>query len=44
MVLEKYENGEYQYANCEVEITYILGRNEDEKIFVPEGYVILGVK
>ncbi|EHN17061.1 DUF3850 domain-containing protein [Clostridium sporogenes] len=44
LVLEKYENGEYQYANCEVEITYILGRNEDEKIFVPEGYVILGVK
>ncbi len=44
LVLERYENGEYQHANCEVEITYILGRNEDEKIFVPEGYVILGVK
>lgn len=24
-------------------ITYILGRNEDEKQFVPEGYVILGM-
>lgn len=25
-------------------ITYILGRNEDEKIYVPDGYVILGIK
>ena len=44
LVLEEYENGKYQYANCQVEIVYILGRNEDEKIFVPEGYVILGIK
>lgn len=25
-------------------ITYILGREEDEKQFVPDGYVILGIK
>lgn len=29
---------------CKKRITYILGRNEDEKQFVPAGYVILGIK
>lgn len=44
LVLEQYENGQYQYANCEVKITYILGRNEAERMFVPKGYVILGIQ
>lgn len=42
--LIEYENGRLQYAECDVTITYILGRNEDEKKYVPEGYVILGIK
>jgi hypothetical protein len=42
--LQRYENEECQKANCNVTITYILGRNEDEKMFVPDGYVIVGIK
>lgn len=42
--LIEYENGRLQYAECDVTITYILGRNEDEKKYVPKGYVILGIK
>ena len=44
LVLLRHENGASQRAECDVTITYILGRNEDEKMFVPEGYVILGIK
>ena len=44
MKLVEYENGRLQYAECDVTITYILGRNEDEKRYVPEGYVVLGIK
>lgn len=41
--LREYEAGKYLGDTCKVRVTYILGRNEDEKIFVPEGYVILGI-
>ncbi|MGV8982107.1 DUF3850 domain-containing protein [Clostridium sp.] len=44
LTLKRYENGEYQKADCDVTITYILGRNDDEKMFVADGYVILGIK
>lgn len=44
LILEKYEFGEFQNDTCEVEVTYILGREPDEKQYVPEGYVILGIK
>ncbi|WP_238886481.1 DUF3850 domain-containing protein [Clostridium sp. YIM B02551] len=44
LILEKYENGEYLNKIHKVNITYILGREEDEKQYVPEGYVILGTK
>lgn len=42
--LVEYRDGKLQYAECNVTITYILGRLEDEKLYVPEGYVILGFK
>lgn len=43
--LMKYSiNGNWMLESITVKITYILGRNEDEKMFVPEGYVILGIK
>lgn len=42
--LIEYKNGHLQYAECHVTITYILGRSKDEKKYVPEGYVILGIK
>lgn len=44
LILEEWDNGQYQYAVCTVEVTYILGREEDEKMYVPDGYVILGIK
>ncbi|MEG2290711.1 MAG: DUF3850 domain-containing protein [Clostridium sp.] len=33
--LVEYKEGRLQYAECNVSITYILGRNEDEKEYVP---------
>ena len=36
-------DGEYKGNSFTRRITYILGRNEDEKIYVPKGYVILGI-
>lgn len=43
--LIEWDNEKGYYDNCIAKrITYILGRNEDEKQFVPEGYVILGIK
>jgi len=44
LILQKYDNGQYLVDELEVKITYILGRNEDEKQFVADGYVILGIK
>lgn len=44
LILEEWDNGQFQYAVCTVIVTYILGREEDEKQYVPEGYVILGIK
>ncbi|WP_326511366.1 ParB/RepB/Spo0J family partition protein [Clostridium intestinale] len=44
LVLSKWDKGRYLVDQIKAEITYILGRNEDEKIYVPEGYVILGIK
>lgn len=41
--LLEYKESKFQYAECNVKITYILGREEDEKKYVPEGYVILGI-
>lgn len=41
--LRKYEDGMCS-DSCTVRITYILGRKNDEKIYVPEGYVILGIR
>jgi len=41
--LEKWD-GEYKGKSIIKQITYILGREEDEKIYVPDGYVILGIK
>jgi len=41
--LIEYKDGRCQYAECNVRITYILGREEDEKEYVSEGYVILGI-
>lgn len=43
LILKEYENGEYTGKQCHATISYILGRNEDEKQFVPEGYVILAL-
>jgi len=44
LILLEYGNGIKQHAEYRTNITYILGRNEDEKMFIPEGYVILGIK
>ena len=44
LLLRKYDNGQYLVDNYRCRITYILGRNEDEKIFVSDGYVILGIR
>lgn len=38
------ENKKYTGDYLMAKILYILGRNEDEKIFVPNGYVILGLE
>lgn len=37
-------NGEYTGDSMIRQITYILGRENDEKIYVAKGYVILGLK
>lgn len=42
--LLEYRDGIYQYAKCNVKVIYILGREDDEKQYVPDGYVILGIK
>lgn len=43
--LMKYSsNGNWMLESVTMTITYVLGRNEDEKMFVPDGYVILGIK
>ena len=44
LLLQKYDNGQYLVDEYESEITYILGRLEDEKMFVADGFVILGIK
>lgn len=44
LILQKYDKGCYLIEECKVLITYVLGRNEDEKQFVKEGYVILGIR
>lgn len=44
LLLQKYDNGQYLVDEWRVEITYILGRNDDEKMFVADEYVILGIK
>lgn len=42
--LIKYEGDTHLHQECIREITYILGRNEDEKQYVPDGYVVLGLQ
>jgi len=37
-------DGEYTGNSFVRQIVYILGRNEDEKMYVANGYVILGIK
>lgn len=44
LLLKKWDDGQYLVDELKVKITYVLGRNEDEKQFVPDGYVILGIK
>lgn len=45
LTLQSYENGEYLKDDpFTVIITYILGRTDNERIFVRDGYVILGIK
>ena len=44
LLLQEFYNGEYTGNECKRKITYILGRNEDEKMFIADGYVILGIK
>jgi hypothetical protein len=44
LLLQKYDNGQYLVSEYRCKITYILGRNDDEKMFVPEGYIIIGFK
>ena len=44
LILQEYAEGKYLIDTYQVKITYILGRKSDEKMFVPEGYVILGIK
>ena len=44
LTLKKYNNGRWLLEDTTMTITYILGRHEDEKIFVEDGYVILGIK
>lgn len=44
LVLREFENGEYTGQYVSKYITYILGREEDEKQYVADGYVILGIK
>ena len=44
LLLQKFDNGQYLKDIYKCKITYILGRNDDEKIFVKKGYVILGIK
>ena len=43
LLLRKWNDGQYLVDELKVKIIYILGRNEDEKIYVPKGYVILGI-
>lgn len=42
--LKKWAAGGCYSDRCSVKITYILGRNPDEMMYVPYGYVILGIK
>jgi len=44
--LNEFDPEKQKYTGCYAwqQIVYILGRNEDEKIFVPDGYVILSLK
>ena len=42
--LQKYDNGQYLKDIFKTKITYVLGRNDDEKQFVKTGYVILGME
>jgi hypothetical protein len=46
LILEEYSPTAEVYTGATVrkEVTYILGRNEDEKRFVPNGYIIMGLK
>ena len=44
LFLKEYDNGKYTGKEFGVWVTYVLGRNEDEKQYVPDGYVILGIK
>lgn len=45
LFLEEYSKTTQSYtgANTCKTITYILGRESDEKMFVPEGYVVMGI-
>ncbi|MDF2883839.1 MAG: hypothetical protein K0R54_4403 [Clostridiaceae bacterium] len=46
LILNEYDDEKKVYTGNYVfsVINYILGRNKDEKLFVPDGYVILGLK
>ena len=38
------KNGDYTGFGEDCEITYILGRKEEEKQYVVDGYIIMGIK
>jgi len=44
LLLQRYDDGQCKQDFYQCRITYILGRNDDEKQFVKKGYVILGIK
>ena len=44
LLLQLYYDGFTYKDTLKRKVTYILGRNEEEKQFVKEGYVILGIK
>lgn len=44
LYLQEYENGKYTGFILKNEVTYVLGRDEEEKKYVREGYVILGIR
>ncbi|MCY6957934.1 DUF3850 domain-containing protein [Clostridium sp. ZC22-4] len=44
LVLREFENGDYTGKYISVYISYILGREYNEKKYVKDGYVILGIK